>query len=416
MLLLPSELFNLILSYSSPTDIGRLSISSKIFTNLSNSAAKDLLVALFQRKRTVDLIRRCASNNNISFLNEGCPALTILNGLFERSKLAKPIIEVPARRKSMSTSSIRILNDVSVDRVLLLGGQGEGKCHKGVVMWTPSTNTWSTCSGMKSTHGSFYVEAVSLNSEVYVISGDNFDSAGTMEKYNYIDDKWTLCASMPKKTMFISAAAVENKIVVSGGLEQSSGEFSRDIYTCSNEVWALAGLLSAARYGHASIYFEGKLWMVCGHFEGELTYSNTVEILDTTTMDTVPGPPTVVSRIWPRLLTSQGRLFAIGGDSLVTKSSPSIEVYDSAAGIWKVVTYFKSPRKLFSSVAVGTKIYIFGGKDEAYCNIATFDVYDISTDTWCCPDEGTHAGISKNNNSIPSEHFHGGQAISVSFS
>ena len=402
-------------------------MTSKTFTDLSNSAAKDLLVVLFQKNQTVDSIRRCASNNNISFLHDDCPALAILNGLFERNKISQSLqcipVSPPPLRRSLSTSNVRILNDVCVQRVILLGGGGEGEDYKKVDMWTPSTRAWSKCRKMQSTHGFFYIEAVSLKSEVYVVSGDNYASSGCMEKYNYLDDQWTACTSMPRKVMFVSAATVEDRIFVSGGIDQGNGDYSRDIYSYFKDQWTLLCQLGQARYGHASIYYRGKLWIVGGHFEGEETHSNSVEIMDISTNSISPGPPTSVSRIWPRLLLVEGQLYAVGGDTLASRGTPSIEVYDTTTTSWRVLTFFNAPRKLFSSVAVGTKIYIFGGKDESYCNITTFDVYDTHTGLWQCPysdDNNTSDGAldyqNKTDYSIPREHFHGGQVVSVHLS
>ena len=54
---------------------------------------------------------------------------------------------------------------------------------------------------MESPHGFFFIEAVTLNAEVFVISGDNNKSAGSMEKYNYLSDTWSECAAMPCKVI-----------------------------------------------------------------------------------------------------------------------------------------------------------------------------------------------------------------------
>ena len=216
--------------------------------------------------------------------------------------------------------------------------------------------------------------------------------------------------------MFLSAATVgKDNIIVSGGLSQVSGFFVADIYqySLSTSEWKDVGQLPKAKYGHASIYFEDKVWIIGGQHEGEDIHSSCVEIMDPISFEIMRGPDTQVPRIWCRLFVINKRLYAVGGDSLVSKCIPTIEVYDSSNQTWQVllsnstdslfrmnfksetmffslqiVTNFPAPRKLFSSVVIGRSIYIFGGKDETYCNIRTYDVFDVETHSWRVADVG----------------------------
>ena len=329
--------------------------------------------------------------------------------------------------RSESHPSLRVLNHVWAERIILLGGGGstvkEGIAYKNVNMYTPGERDkdekWRVCNNMNTMHGYFFVEAVAMKGEVYVISGDDHKSAGTVEKFNYLNNKWSVCANLPCKNMFVSAAVVnDNSIVVSGGLSQVSGEFSSAMYTLKHgdggvdEQWIDAGKLPKPRYGHASVFYEGKVWIVGGQVEGQQSNTNSCLLYNPSTFEFEDGPSTKVERIWSRVFVINKQLYVVGGDTVSSKVFPSIEVYDKINKVWKMVSYFPAPRKLYASVASGTNIYVFGGKDKNYCNINSFDVYDVVTDTWsrAIDNDDKCSQIIGDR-----DHFHGGHAVCISY-
>lgn len=329
-----------------------------------------------------------------------------------------------ALTRSESHPNLRYLNHISTERIVLLGGGGStapgGMDYRNVNIFTPEEKnreeTWKVCNNMNISHGYFFIEAVAMKGEVYVISGDDSDSAGTVEKFNYLNNEWTACPSIPCKNMFVSAAVVNDSIVVSGGLSQINGEFSSNVYRMNQNSkgelqWINAGVLPGARYGHASVYYDGKVWILGGQLEGQQRHSNECLLYDPLTYEFEIGPPSKVDRVWSRVFVLNKQLFVVGGDNVSSKSLPSIETYDKNDKCWKIVTYFPTPRKLYASVASGTKIYVFGGRDENYCNIDTFDIFDVTTKIWSCAINGN----MKCQTIGDREHFHGGHAVCISY-
>jgi hypothetical protein len=166
LLSIPTEIFGYLLSYIEPSALGRLSITSKLFVVLSDSAAKEILRELmekstFFRYNNNEKIKRSCSSNCIEFLKEGCPALAVLKSLFYRNcsndceDISSTII-----KRSVSNENILYLNNLSIPRIFLLGGSVDTGDYKNIDIYTPSAGTWLKCSKMKLNHGSFYVEAV----------------------------------------------------------------------------------------------------------------------------------------------------------------------------------------------------------------------------------------------------------------
>ena len=175
LLSIPSEIFGYLLSYIEPSALGRLSITSKLFVVLSDSAAKEILRELMEKStffhnNNNEKIKRSLSSNCIEFLKEGCPALAVLKSLFYRNCSYKyEDISSTIIKRSVSNENILYLNNLSIPRIFLLGGSVDTGDYKNVDIYTPSTGTWLKCSKMSLNHGSFYVEAVIIrfNEQLY---------------------------------------------------------------------------------------------------------------------------------------------------------------------------------------------------------------------------------------------------------
>lgn len=59
------------------------------------------------------------------------------------------------------------------------------------------------------------------------------------------------------------------------------------------------------------------------------------------------------------LVNCLGSLYLIGG--FRNRKQSSVDVYDSDADRWKILTHFEMNLQDFYAAAVGTRIYIFGG-------------------------------------------------------
>ena len=74
------------------------------------------------------------------------------------------------------------------------------------------------------------------------------------------------------------------------------------------------------------------------------------------------------------------------------------------------MTDFPTGRRLFSTVAVDTQIYVFGGKDENYCSILSYDIFDVVSGKWAVATENVDCQIMQK-----TDCFHGGVAVCVSY-
>jgi hypothetical protein len=57
-------------------------------------------------------------------------------------------------------------------------------------------------------------------------------------------------------------------------------------------------------------------------------------------------------------------------------------MFNEKTNRWELVANFKDDRKGFSTCAVGSKVYVFGGKDSQSYNMNTWDCYDVEHRVW----------------------------------
>lgn len=266
------------------------------------------------------------------------------------------------------------------------------------------------------------MNACTFSGLIVIISGDNSTVCGTVEAYNPTENLglngegvWFNLPNLPQNVMLSVACEVNEKLVVIGGIDRNTGEFSKDIYILSGgeEGWewkTAQSRLPSPRYGHSSCVFQGKLYVAGGYSRndgGDVSdsYTNTVEIYDEATDTWTPTPsPMIALRIWLHLSCIDGSLYAIGGDVCKdgTQLHPTIERLNASTGRWELITNFPKQRRVYSVAVLENKILVIGGRDQAYKELSDCDVFDVQRNYWST--ETLH---------IPGNVFVGGDVVSM---
>ena len=98
---MPSELISIVLSFCLPKDIGKLSLTSKIFQDLSDEVARDMLLALFEKNDKITHhdklhMRKCLSIDDLNEMSLSdsdntfaSPIWTLLRNMLDENALCK---------------------------------------------------------------------------------------------------------------------------------------------------------------------------------------------------------------------------------------------------------------------------------------------------------------------------------------
>ena len=108
------------------------------------------------------------------------------------------------------------------------------------------------------------------------------------------------------------------------------------------------------------------------------------------------------------LVEVNGELYAVGGD-FGAEGSMSIEKKSNETGEWEVIVgdyEGGGPRFWCASVAVGSKIFVFGGRNlDRTINNDTWDAFDVLTGQWAS------ATIPEESRKMPRDQFTYGRAV-----
>ncbi len=169
------------------------------------------------------------------------------------------------------------------------------------------------------------------------------------------------------------------------------------------DTWASKAPMHEARSGVGVAVVNGKIYAIGGSTEnGEWSISGRVtqggvvgtnEEYDPELDTWVPKASIPTPRIGFYIAICQNRIFCMGGDAHVSRSSPPtrtevVEVYDPATNRWETKASMPTRRDAFSTIVYQDKIYLIGGTTgrnyttgyPLYTGLN--EVYDPATDTW----------------------------------
>jgi hypothetical protein len=202
--------------------------------------------------------------------------------------------------------------------------------------------------------------AVTFEDEIYVLAG----VAGRFMKYHPETYAWTDLAGLPAPRTEAAMVLWNEKIIVAGGVDDSSHLMSRvDYYDLKDQVWRMFASLPQGRARFQLNIYDSILYAnggACG--ENERTYSPCTEVVSyndsTMQWEILTNIPS--SRFGHVSVSNGPELYMIGGYGLV----PNMGTYYLNHLDKQVDTRPAMPdhRGNFGAVLVGDYILTFGGK------------------------------------------------------
>ena len=155
----------------------------------------------------------------------------------------------------------------SAGEAYLLGGYDKHRNHVySVERYVPSKDAWKVVATVPKRRNRFC--ACSFMGRIYVFGGTSsrFDSVKTCASFDPSSGKWRRMADMVKPRVFSACCAFQGRIVVSGGYhERRASREAEEFDPIKNEWKKLPCCMVKARYMHASVQINNKLYMVGGH-------------------------------------------------------------------------------------------------------------------------------------------------------
>jgi DNA-binding CsgD family transcriptional regulator/N-acetylneuraminic acid mutarotase len=221
--------------------------------------------------------------------------------------------------------------------------------------------------------------AVAVNDQIYAIAGVSNDGAtGKVEVYDPQADAWSAGSSKPTPVGFVSAAVVEGKIYVPGGVDELGEPTAiMEVYDPVQDTWQSRTPMPEALEAYALAVLNDQIYLFGGR--NEQGYVASVYRYDPATDQWQTLKPMSQPRGFLSAAALHDRIYVIGGYDGVTEFK-SCDAYDPAADTWTPRAPMTLRRGGLAVVAVREQLYVIGGGMDSY--LAFNERYDPRTDTW----------------------------------
>lgn len=198
----------------------------------------------------------------------------------------------------------------------------------------PSTREWTDLPAMPSGRSSHDVAV--LDGKLYVVGGWNMQGADSTVWHTTAlvcdltqpDLKWTEIATPPFQRRAVSVAAFQGKLFVIGGMTESGSTTKEvSVFDPSTNTWSTAPALNGTGMeGFGTSAFAAKNHLVVTSMSGA------VQVLNDDATKWVPAGQVKEARFFHRqLTTADGRILVVGGASMQTGKTSTIELLQFVA-------------------------------------------------------------------------------------
>ncbi len=198
---------------------------------------------------------------------------------------------------------------------------------------------------------------------------------------------WSRAAALPLPRTEVTAASLDGKVYVGGGLLANGQATDRvDVYDPATNGWAVSVPFPAPLHHTCLVATGGRLYLV-GGYRGDGTATPKV-------WSRAPGesawraePPMPTARgAFVCVADREGRIHAIGGASRFEPLGHLIdvhEVFDPSAKTWTAAAPMPAPRDHAAGALVGDTIVVAGGRNLSLTqNKTRVDLFDVAKGAW----------------------------------
>jgi uncharacterized repeat protein (TIGR01451 family) len=221
-----------------------------------------------------------------------------------------------------TTTYSGLANQVSIETVATLGSA-----------WSPLRHTLQ---------GTRYHGLAYHDGYLYQIGGevDWWTRTSAVNRYDIAGDSWQSRAAMITGTYGIDAVAIGDRIYVPGGSINDTGTGgggaflrSLQVYSPGDNAWSLAAPMPAA-LAYASVVTHDGLLYVIGGETPDGTYSNHLYVYDPAENSWSQGPSMGQGRAYAAAAVVRDQIYIAGGFAGGDEALNSLEIYDPTANSW----------------------------------------------------------------------------------
>ena len=253
-------------------------------------------------------------------------------------------------------------------------------------------NKWKRIASMESPRQGF--GATAIGEKIYVAGGWNTDGWNTNDElssagvYDSKSDTWSPLPDMNEKRGGCGVTSVGGKVYALGGYNDSGRLASCEMFDPATNKWTAIPDMEEARHGFAACAIGNKLYVIGGHDDYDDdeydVFLSEIEVFDTISQEWSSLPNMTIERSGCAAVAVGNKIYVFGGGYNFRDILSCAEVYDVTTQEWTRLPDMKEQREYCAATAVGNRIYVFGGGD-GYSIHSSCEVFNTSTNTWSSP-------------------------------
>jgi len=199
--------------------------------------------------------------------------------------------------------------------------------------------------------------------------------AGSTSEGQIAPGTWLTLAPMPSARQELATAALNDKLYVIGGFENSVSSDRVDVYDPATNAWASARPIPVPNDHNSAAVAAGKLYSFGGHSQAAFVYepvSNTWSAV--ASMNSLHDATPAVAVI-------NDKIYVAGGVNSAGMSTREVEVYDPGGNTWTNLASMQVARNHLAGGVINGKFYAVGGRGSTGAPTA-LEVYNPQTNAW----------------------------------
>ena len=280
-------------------------------------------------------------------------------------------------------SNLLLLNIQMVTK----GGGGDLACPISPTTGIPLAMKDAFFSQMEKSRSGFGL--VTLGNLLISIGG--FNRTGVLrsvECFNRCANTWVPACSLSMPRARMAVAKHEDKVYAIGGSDGKSELNSMEVLDTKKDengcsvigIWSThPSTLNTPRSDFGTVVLDRCIYVIGGtHYS---TYLKSVEAFDVSEKSWKPVAPMATPRRGVAVVSCDGSIYAIGGQSSTWGCLKSVECYDPSKNKWKFVAPLPTPRRNACAITIGERVYVIGGYTGSEATNSV-EIYDPATDKW----------------------------------
>jgi len=197
---------------------------------------------------------------------------------------------------------------------------------------------------------------------------------------------WSTAHPLPEPLQELSAAVLDGKIYIAGGLDQSAKATTHAYrYDPTADTWERIADLPAARHHMPLAVAHDTLYAVGGLAGSPFQGQSTLWAYNRELNRWFARAPLPMARGASAVAEVDGQLIVVGGIRYVADGGlvRATAIYDPATNAWRRGAPIPTPRDHLTAQAVGGIVYAIGGRPlDPDRNYDIVEEYDVKTDRW----------------------------------